>query len=278
MPSLKRPTSGVGSNGHSFASRTNRTQSDSEDLFACSSAESSASRPVHHASAVTKTTSITDVYEDDSIFCKYVTEGGMVLRTNDSPNMLSCDRLKFQHSISKKFNFKSSFLTSFKHGSTQNTGNLDEFLNGLEEYLKMPHCLKWSLLYTEAVPDSEVGSRGNQDSLIRLLLNVDVLQPRLVTLLTDTLLALAYEQSSVGNTSLPALLLGNLRWLDFIVEPERLADAVIMVLLAATEQVQREIIHFIPNIITDEFHERVADAFTEHRRYLLEWCLDGASG
>ena len=109
-----------------------------------------------------------------------------------------CDQAKFHRSVSRALGSVCGGLilsTQLAQTFGSSSSIVTEFLTGLETYLKVPHRLKWCLLYTETAPDCDVATRGSQDSLIRNLLNIDVLQPRLVILLTDTLLTLAYEQS-----------------------------------------------------------------------------------
>lgn len=109
--------------------------------------------------------------------------------------------MKFQRSVTKAIGSSpggglnmSLLEASNKSKVKQTKATVGEFLSGLETYLKLPARLKWSLLYTETAPDCDVAARGNQDSLIRNLLNIDELQTKLIAMLTDTLLTLAYEQ------------------------------------------------------------------------------------
>ena len=52
-------------------------------------------------------------------------------------------------------------------------------------------------LYQQTSQDCSSARGGQQDSLIRLLLNIDCLQPPLVTLLSEILLEIAYNDEWV---------------------------------------------------------------------------------
>uniref|UniRef100_A0A2P2I1W6 Fanconi anemia group D2 protein homolog n=2 Tax=Hirondellea gigas TaxID=1518452 RepID=A0A2P2I1W6_9CRUS len=271
MPSLKRPVcSGVTSSlrrgtAVATASAVNtskrRQLPNSDDLFSSSPEDDIIQSSFSKKKSSKKAND--NLFKDESLFCNTVTEAGLQLHTGDLPNVLSCEQITFQRSVTKGLSSSPANASRLGTALTSSDETVTEFLTGLENYLKGPHRLKWSLLYTETAPDCSVANRGNQDSLVRLLLNIDALQPPLVTLLTDTLLTLAYEQSENDDSSLASLVLGNLRWLEHVVKPEHLMDAVLLVLQAATTTVQKEIIHFIPNIITDEFHAKIADSLID---------------
>lgn len=92
MPSLKRPNSGmVSSSRVSAVSQSRQVDTDSEDLFASSPSESIGAIPSSSTKNKQTSSAVANkaVLKDDSEFCKILSDAGIILFTDDSPNLLS---------------------------------------------------------------------------------------------------------------------------------------------------------------------------------------------
>ncbi|CAL4104392.1 unnamed protein product, partial [Meganyctiphanes norvegica] len=141
-------------------------------------------------------------------------------------------------------------------------------LGGLRPQARDLHYF-WSLLFVETTIDCESARGGQQDSLIRLLLNIDPLQPRLIQLLTEKLLEVAHDDTD-SSVDIPRLILANLRWLEHVVDPEKLTTNVLELLEGSPMQVQKDLITFVPDIVDDSNHARVATKLCELYHYETE--------
>ncbi|XP_071484742.1 Fanconi anemia group D2 protein homolog [Diadema antillarum] len=113
---------------------------------------------------------------DKSTFGLMVESAGFHLMAGDHPNQLSVDQVMFQKKIRKAV--KSSM-------NLEKT--IEDFITGLQNHIEDSVRLKYSLLPTMSSAECESARGGNQDSLIRLLLGVDEMQPALVNMLLEKL-------------------------------------------------------------------------------------------
>ena len=102
-----------------------------------------------------------------------------------------------------------------------------------------------------------------QDSILRLLLNTNDLQPRLLGLLLEKLaeISLMQEGQEMMGTqqgSIPRLILSAVRWLDKIVSGDGLAEKMVEILDATSKYQQVEVIAALPEIIPDQHHATIA--------------------
>ncbi|KAK3892632.1 hypothetical protein Pcinc_003521 [Petrolisthes cinctipes] len=136
---------------------------------------------VKHKSGV----NFSDILKDDSVFGKLVTGAGYILRKGDKPNILRCDQAVFQRDLRR----------SLKCHPVYRLPELAlKFKEGLEKHLDDIVRLKWALLYTQTDVECVTARGGQQDSLIRLCLNIMELQSPLITLLTEKLLQVAHDE------------------------------------------------------------------------------------
>ncbi|XP_071510781.1 Fanconi anemia group D2 protein homolog [Diadema antillarum] len=123
-----------------------------------------------------------------------VESAGFHLMAGDQPNQLSVDQVMFQKKIRKAV--KSSM-------NLEKT--IEDFITGLQNHIE----------------DSVSARGGNQDSLIRLLLGVDEMQPALVNMLLEKLPEFMGEEDSMFDYSeavdLPKLILNQFHWLDRVI-------------------------------------------------------------
>jgi len=85
-----------------------------------------------------------------------------------------------------------------------------------------------------------------QDSLVRLLLNIDEIQPKLIESILKRFAKAAKEERSPAQVNLPSLILSQLAWLNRFVDPTSLVDKILDILHSSPAAIQREIILQLP--------------------------------
>ncbi|KAJ1720135.1 Fanconi anemia group D2 protein [Coemansia erecta] len=104
------------------------------------------------------------------------------------------------------------------------------------------------------------------ESLVRLLLGVDALQPALIRTLLDKFPEFIGDQSAAtgpgslatAETKVSVKILRQLRWLDYIVDSSGLCEKLLETLGFVTPDMQCEIISNLPNIISDADNTEVS--------------------
>ncbi|XP_066963666.1 Fanconi anemia group D2 protein isoform X1 [Macrobrachium rosenbergii] len=206
--------------------------------------------------------------EDESLFCELVTKAGYVLKDGDQANLLKCDLAIFKKKL--QWSLKS-------HRFYKMPEIVEVFIKDLENHLEDPLRLKWALLYTQTEAGCESARGGQQDSLIRLCLNIEELQPALIKLLTEKFFEVAYDDQNSNSVDIPCLILANLKWLDYVIDPEVLTTKVIELLEGSPLKIQREVITFVPHIVDDANHPKIATVLCklyEQKRELTPAVLD----
>jgi len=102
------------------------------------------------------------------------------------------------------------------------------------------------------------------ETLTKLLLRVDLLQPELIAFLLEKLCEYGINDSaSDSSDSFPRLLLNQLRWLNHVVKPAELASRLMEIIPISPLGLQKEIILAIPEIVGDAEHKIVVCSFVE---------------
>ncbi|KAI8476445.1 MAG: Fanconi anaemia protein FancD2 nuclease-domain-containing protein [Monoraphidium minutum] len=153
----------------------------------------------------------------------------------------------------------------------------DAFVAGLAEVVADEDMLRQALLPMVVTSQTNY---ANGDSLLRLTLNMQRVQPRVAALLLEKLptycggggaavegAGAADGGGSFGGgagphdgTSMPSLILGQLRWLEAVVDAGGLTDKVLQVLPVCPPQVQQQLVGFLPEVASPEEHERAVEA------------------
>lgn len=103
-----------------------------------------------------------------------------------------------------------------------------------------------------------------QDSLIHLLLNIDEVQPKLMTCILKRFAKAAREEKTAANeANLPSLLLSQMAWLNRIVDPALIVDTLLDLLNSTSTAIKKEIISHLPGLVADKEQIRVAFALAE---------------
>ena len=100
-----------------------------------------------------------------------------------------------------------------------------------------------------------------QDSLLKLLLNIDDFQPPLVKLLLEKLAEISVVtegQEEQQETNVPRLILAALRWLDKLVDSAGLVEKMQEILEVASDYHRLEVIMALPEILPPSQHNTIA--------------------
>ena len=106
-------------------------------------------------------------------------------------------------------------------------------------------------------------------SLIRILLDIDRLQPRLINSLLERILEFSADTmdtdltTSMSETSMPRLILNQLQQLDRMTNPKEVARKMFEIADDAPMDVQREIIICLPDVIDDRALPNVTEGLLE---------------
>ena len=128
---------------------------------------------------------------------------------------------------------------------------LDTFLPRLDDETFLVKCL----LETKTSQECCTARSALQDSLVRLLLNIEDFQPRLLRLLLEKLAQAAREGRE---TNLPQLILKAVRWLDVLVDGAGLVEKIQEILEVATDYHRLELIMALPEILPRCQHDQMA--------------------
>ncbi|KAJ2719745.1 hypothetical protein GGI07_005022 [Coemansia sp. Benny D115] len=104
---------------------------------------------------------------------------------------------------------------------------------------------------------------GSSESLVRLLLGVDALQPTLIAALLDKFPEFIGDEQgsgSEGETKMSVKILRQMRWLDYIVDSAQLTEKLLETLGFVPPEMQSEIISVLPDIISDSDNTAVSKA------------------
>ena len=143
----------------------------------------------------------------------------------------------------------------------KSSSQLRLFEEELVKYLDDDLMVLKALLPVQGAPDL----RQDPDSLIRIFLNIEPLQENLAKVLLEKFAILSHEDFSKDDpkAGLHRKILNSLRWLNFVVNGTELTEKLMEIIDAASDDVLIEVIVSCPEIIPDEFHEKVATALKE---------------
>ncbi|KAG0019633.1 Fanconi anemia group D2 protein [Entomortierella chlamydospora] len=170
-------------------------------------------------------------------------QAGLTLGTNGAQNVLHVEPSRFQRDAARLI-----------QRSQPDSGYIESFLESLQEHLEDPLNLKSCL-----VPISVPGAKG--ESLIRILLGIDILQPGLMDRLLDRIFD--YLNEDAKESSIPKLILQQMKWLNNIIEPTQLTSKLLEVTGMSPISIQRDIITSLPEIVPDSEHRTVVLGLVE---------------
>ncbi|KAE8746145.1 hypothetical protein FOCC_FOCC007146 [Frankliniella occidentalis] len=184
-----------------------------------------------------------------SKFEELVTKSGFKLQDGDEPFLLRKDQAVFVRNLTILLSKKEDYP--------------EEFLEGLEKYVQNNDNFRKMLLDTQTDPEFEDARSSQQDSLVRMLLFVDSIQPKVIVMLLEKLVALIQRsEKEVGDDNFPwvEMIVKRFCFLDHIVDGTALFNDLFRLLQMAPLSVQQEIIYNLPYIMhADAHHDEVAE-------------------
>ena len=220
---------------------------------------------------------------------KIIAECGVILRPLDAVgsqfHTIECDQTDFIKKCERKLKYDPSYPL-----------NIDQFLSGFIRYLESEEeddkILVKALQPTRTSSVALDKSRGPvQESVVRLLLQIDDLQTKLISWLLEKLTIISLnddepnqnggsngmtniENASVNKTQ---LILSQLRWLDRIVDGSALTDKFLEILGATSDQASQEVIACLPEVIAEVHnHEKIAVVLRDKLEQ-INWLDEGGS-
>ncbi|XP_064631858.1 Fanconi anemia group D2 protein-like [Lineus longissimus] len=200
---------------------------------------------------------------DNSTFGTVIKEAGVILKAGNRPNEISASQAVFQRKVSSALKKEIDYEEV-----------VEEFMEGLQKHIDSPVRFKWSLMSMVTSVECEASAHGRQqDSLIRLLLGLDELQPKLINILLEKLVETdkdedaIFSQGDCTNISMSHLVMNQLRWLGNVVNSQDLVTKIFEMVEVTSLEVQREIIGCLPEIVEDKDH---ADVGTQLKNLLSE--------
>ncbi|XP_028398344.1 Fanconi anemia group D2 protein-like isoform X2 [Dendronephthya gigantea] len=183
-----------------------------------------------------------------STFGKLVTKAGIILSIGEAPHKIKLDQTIFQRNLSNGLK---------RHQNYPQV--LDEFIEGLTSYFEEPERFCVSLLPTSTSENVEESTRGPvQDSLMRIFLGVEMLQPLIANVLLEKIPEFSDDSSRVSEHDIPRLVINQFKWLDKISHPKDLSGKLLEIISISSVSIQREIITAIPEILDDNEHVEIA--------------------
>ena len=197
--------------------------------------------------------SSSSVSANDSTFYRILNETGLHLsRSRDQFNQLNIDQAVFKFKLTQKLHH------DFAHELA------DEICDGFLKHVEKSFCFNQCLLATRLIPLNADSTPIVQESVVRLLLSIEKLQPKIVTILLETMPEFMEDSLRDNNLTkeefqqIPGLILNQLKWLDCIVDGKELCSKLLEILTIAPVELQRNIITSLPEILDDGAHRTVA--------------------
>lgn len=187
-------------------------------------------------------------------FKETLSETGVLLIGGSSPNILTQEQALVIRDLTKHF-----------EKQPQPSRNLERFIAGFKRFCRnddedFKKCLLPTELHKNGAGSADLFNNSEnvmqQESAVRILLNVDCLQNDVMILLLDALEKYAIEEK-LDERWVP-LLLKSLRYLPYIKQPDLLAKKLIDILEIATYASQLEILNFLPEIVPDVQYDVIA--------------------
>ncbi|XP_073707909.1 Fanconi anemia group D2 protein [Garra rufa] len=192
--------------------------------------------------------SVQDSYPD-SVFVQFLKESGVTLTAGSAANEIGVDQVIFQKRLQQHLRKNPRFPNI-----------IQEFISALETYIEDPERFRNCLL--PCVPSStsqqDTNSGSYQESLVRLLLGIEMLQTLVINTLFEKLPEFMFEGASEDGLNIPRLIINQLKWLDRIIDGKDLSSKLMQMVSVAPVEIQRDIITSLPEILEDSQHGDMA--------------------
>ncbi|KAG9064770.1 Fanconi anemia group D2 protein [Linnemannia hyalina] len=172
-------------------------------------------------------------------------QAGLELGQNGAPNVLNVEPSRFQREASRLI----------QRGGASGASCVESFLEGLQEHLEDADNLRKCLIPIIKSSDKGQQALSNGESLVRILLSIDIIQPGLMEALLERIFGFLSDEEKESST--PKLILQQMRWLNNIIEPAQLSAKLLEVIGVSSVTIQRDIITSLPEIVPDSEHKAV---------------------
>uniref|UniRef100_A0A3Q0T545 FA complementation group D2 n=1 Tax=Amphilophus citrinellus TaxID=61819 RepID=A0A3Q0T545_AMPCI len=193
------------------------------------------------------------------VFVDFVRVAGVTLKQGGVPNEIGVDQIVFQRRIQQQL-----------QKSPRYPGIVQEFVTGLESYVENADRFRNCLL--PCAPQLVDGDSSYklgfhlrcssvssfQESLLRMLLGIEMLQTLIINTLLEKLPEYMLDGTGDGGVSIPRIIINQFKWLDRVVDAKELASKLMELVSVAPVEVQRDIITSLPEILEDSQHNDIA--------------------
>uniref|UniRef100_A0A8B9RFZ4 FA complementation group D2 n=1 Tax=Astyanax mexicanus TaxID=7994 RepID=A0A8B9RFZ4_ASTMX len=183
----------------------------------------------------------------DSVFVSMLRESGVTLRLGNVSNEIAVDQVVFQKRIQQYLRKNPRYPTI-----------IQEFISGLETHIEDPERFRNCLLPCVPRSASEGSASSFQESLVRLLLGVEMLQAPVINTLFEKLPEFMFEGVGEDGLNIPHVIINQLKWLDRVVDCKDLASKLMQLVSVAPVEIQHDIITSLPEILEDSQHGDMA--------------------
>ncbi|XP_062923633.1 Fanconi anemia group D2 protein isoform X1 [Mobula hypostoma] len=186
--------------------------------------------------------------DNDNVFVQLLKVAGVILIYGNQPNKLTLDQAVFQ---------KKLYQALRKHARYPNI--VQEFITGMESYVENRDKFRNCLLPCGQSQEEESSNTVNyQESLIKLLLGIEILQPPIMNMLFEKIPEFMYDGVPEDGINMPRLIINQFKWLDRIIDSKELTSKVMQLINVAPLEIQCDIITSLPEILEDAQHNEVA--------------------
>ncbi|XP_011472951.1 Fanconi anemia group D2 protein [Oryzias latipes] len=206
---------------------------------------STAAKPKKGRSAGRQAKEAVAVETNESVFAVFVRKAGVTLKHDAQSNEIAVDQVVFQKRIQQQL-----------QRSPQFPAIIQEFITGMEAHIENPDTLRVCLL--PCVPQTSDGHISSfQESLLRMLLGVEMLQTLIINILLEKVPEFMLDSTGDGGLSFPRMIINQLKWLDRILDAKGLSLKLMELVSVAPVEVQRDVITSLPEILDDSQHNDV---------------------
>ncbi|KAA0722888.1 Fanconi anemia group D2 protein [Triplophysa tibetana] len=182
--------------------------------------------------------------DPDSVFVQLLKESGVTLTPVNTANEIAVDQVIFQKRLQQHLRKNPRFP--------------NEFISGMEAYIEDPERFRNCLLPCVPAAQQDNNSGCYQESLVRLLLGIEMLQTPVINTLFEKLPEFMFEGVTEDGLNVPRLIINQLKWLDRIIDCKDLSSKLMEMVSVAPVDIQRDIITSLPEILEDSQHADMA--------------------
>ncbi|XP_070594967.1 Fanconi anemia group D2 protein isoform X2 [Erythrolamprus reginae] len=190
-----------------------------------------------------------DDIENNNVFGHLLKTAGITLKAGEKQNEIAVDGAIFQKKLHQSLR---------KHPSYPQI--VAEFISGLDSHIENRDQFRNCLLPCIPAQNQEMNDAVHSycESLIKLLLGIEILQPAVIKLLFEKLPEFFQESVGSDGLNLPRLIVNQLKWLDRIVDNKDLVSMIMQMVYVSPPSIQHDIITSLPEILEDSQHSEIA--------------------